>query len=108
MPNNRARHWAPLTLVAVLALALASPAAGQVSINDEANAGEIAVPINKSQVIRSDPRRRETFPGLIKASIARPSRVCRRPGSRYALADEAGDRRGRQRSSRRPSARRSR
>jgi pilus assembly protein CpaC len=35
-------------------VALASPAAAQVSVSDEANAGEIAVPLNKSQVLRSD------------------------------------------------------
>jgi pilus assembly protein CpaC len=35
-------------------IALASPAAAQVSVSDEANAGEIAVPLNKSQVLRSD------------------------------------------------------
>ncbi len=35
-------------------LLLASPAGAQVSVSDEANAGEVAVPINKSQVLRSD------------------------------------------------------
>ena len=46
---------APFWGVALAGLvALASPAAAQVSVSDEANAGEIAVPLNKSQVLRSD------------------------------------------------------
>jgi pilus assembly protein CpaC len=35
-------------------VAPASPAAAQISVSEEANAGEVAVPINKSQVLRSD------------------------------------------------------
>jgi len=46
-----------LTAVAVLAIAVAAPAAAQVSavsVADNVHAGEVAVPVNKSQVIRSD------------------------------------------------------
>jgi len=46
-----------LAAVAVLAIAVAAPAAAQVSavsVADNVHAGEVAVPVNKSQVIRSD------------------------------------------------------
>jgi len=46
-----------LTAAAVLAIAVAAPAAAQVSsvsVADNVHAGEVAVPVNKSQVIRSD------------------------------------------------------
>jgi pilus assembly protein CpaC len=48
---------AALAAAAVLAIAAGSPAAGQVgtiSVADNVHAGEVAVPVNKSQVIRSD------------------------------------------------------
>ena len=46
-----------LSLVAIVAIAAAAPAAAQVSavsVAENVHAGEVAVPVNKSQVIRSD------------------------------------------------------
>ncbi len=54
MRNNRTICAALLAPALAGLVALASPAAAQVSVSDEANAGEVAVPINKSQVLRSD------------------------------------------------------
>jgi pilus assembly protein CpaC len=54
MAINRARSARLLGVALAGLVALASPAAAQVSVSDEANAGEIAVPLNKSQVLRSD------------------------------------------------------
>src|SRR5215204_2469270 len=45
---------AALAAVAAGAVAVAQPAAAQVSIASGVNAGELQVPINKSQVIRAD------------------------------------------------------
>src|SRR5690349_20476348 len=50
-------RWLTLAAAAVLAIAVAAPAAAQVSavsVADNVHAGEVAVPVNKSQVIRSD------------------------------------------------------
>jgi pilus assembly protein CpaC len=51
-----AKHlrWGALAAASASALALASPAAAQVSVASGVDAGEIAVPVNKSQVLRAD------------------------------------------------------
>ena len=54
MTINRARRARLLGVALAGLVALATPAAAQVSVSDEANAGEVAVPLNKSQVLRSD------------------------------------------------------
>lgn len=54
MAINRARGALMLGMALTALVAMASPAAAQISMTDESNAGEIAVPLNKSQVLRSD------------------------------------------------------
>src|SRR6476469_4784261 len=51
-----AKHlrWGALAAASASALALISPAAAQVSVASGVDAGEIAVPVNKSQVLRAD------------------------------------------------------
>jgi pilus assembly protein CpaC len=54
---RRKLRTAALAVVALAAVGVAAPAAAQVStisVADEVRAGEVAVPVNKSQVIRSD------------------------------------------------------
>src|SRR6185369_7336472 len=51
-----AKHfrWGALVAASASALVLASPAAAQVSIASGVDAGQIDVPVNKSQVLRAD------------------------------------------------------
>src|SRR5438046_8341361 len=51
-----AKHlrWGVLAAASAGAFALASPATAQVSVASGVDAGEIAVPVNKSQVLRAD------------------------------------------------------
>src|SRR3954467_7670040 len=51
---DKALKRGALLAAAATALAVAQPATAQVSIASEVNAGELDVPVNKSQVLRAD------------------------------------------------------